>query len=247
MLSRALGALSRARFAASTRALSVAAGSKGDVVLLYSGGLDTSTVLVWLKEQGYNVHAYCANLGQEEDFEAARKKALAIGAKSVHIEDLREDFLSNFILPSIQANGVYENLYLMGTSLARPCIARRAVEIAHKMGCGYVAHGATGKGNDQVRFELSFAALDPKIKSIVPWRDPAFYTRFQGRKCVCRAPRAARCAALRRPLPPFTPNLSPPPHTPHPLISPATSWPMRSRRACPWCRPRPSPTAWMRT
>jgi argininosuccinate synthase len=138
---------------------------------------------VWLKEQGFNVHAYCANLGQpDEDFDAARKKALQIGAKSVHIEDLREDFLNNFILPSIQANGIYENLYLMGTSLARPCIARRAVEIAHKMGCGYVAHGATGKGNDQVRFELSFAALDPTLKSIVPWRDPAFYTRFQGRK-----------------------------------------------------------------
>jgi len=165
------------------RALSAAPGSKGDVVLLYSGGLDTSTVLVWLKEQGFNVHAYCANLGQpDEDFDAARKKALQIGAKSVHIEDLREDFLNNFILPSIQANGIYENLYLMGTSLARPCIARRAVEIAHKMGCGYVAHGATGKGNDQVRFELSFAALDPTLKSIVPWRDPAFYTRFQGRK-----------------------------------------------------------------
>ena len=175
-------ALLRAPAARSFSAPAAAPGSKGDVVLLYSGGLDTSTVLVWLKEQGYNVHAYCANLGQEEDFEGARKKALAIGAKSVHIEDLREDFLNNFILPSIQANGVYENLYLMGTSLARPCIARRAVEIAQKMGCGFVAHGATGKGNDQVRFELSFAALDPSLKSVVPWRDPAFYNRFQGRK-----------------------------------------------------------------
>ena len=244
-LGRASRAL-RAPVTSSARCFSAAAGSKGDVVLLYSGGLDTSTVLVWLKEQGYNVHAYCANLGQEgacpsiflpskraasssharpappphpraEDFEGARKKALQIGAKSVHIEDLREDFLSNFILPSIQANGIYENLYLMGTSLARPCIARRAVEIAHKMGCGYVAHGATGKGNDQVRFELSFAALDPKIKSIVPWRDPAFYTRFQGRKCVKRTkgPRGA----LRAPPPPSH-LISP--HPPHPLVSPAT-------------------------
>lgn len=163
------------------RALSTKA-SKGDVVLLYSGGLDTSTVLVWLREQGYNVHAYCANLGQEEDFEAARKKALQIGAKSVHIEDLREDFLKNYIFPSIQANGIYENLYLMGTSLARPCIAKRAVEIAHKMGCKFVAHGATGKGNDQVRFELTFAALDPTLQAIVPWRDPTFFNKFQGRQ-----------------------------------------------------------------
>jgi argininosuccinate synthase len=156
-------------------------GSKGDVVLLYSGGLDTSTVLVWLREQGYNVHAYCANLGQEEDFEAAKAKALKIGAKSVHVEDLREEFLKTYILPAIQANAIYENLYLMGTSLARPCIAKRAVEIAHKMKCKFVAHGATGKGNDQVRFELTFAALDPTLQAIVPWRDPAFYNKFQGR------------------------------------------------------------------
>jgi argininosuccinate synthase len=146
-----------------------------------SGGLDTSTVLVWLREQGYGVHAYCADLGQEEDFAAARAKALKIGAKSVHIEDLREEFLKTYILPAIQANAIYENLYLMGTSLARPCIAKRAVEIAHKMGCGFVAHGATGKGNDQVRFELTFAALDPRLQAIVPWRDPAFFNKFQGR------------------------------------------------------------------
>jgi argininosuccinate synthase len=171
-----------ARAAPLSRRLSTAAaGSKGDVVLLYSGGLDTSTVLVWLREQGYGVHAYCANLGQEEDFGAMAKKALACGAKSVHIEDLRDDFLANFILPSIQANGIYENLYLMGTSLARPCIARRAVEIAHKMGCGYVAHGATGKGNDQVRFEMCAIALDAGISTIAPWRDPEFIEQFKGR------------------------------------------------------------------
>ena len=136
---------------------------------------------MWLKAQGYNVHAYCANLGQEEDYDAMAKKALLCGAKSVHIEDLREDFLMTFIIPSIQANGIYETLYLMGTSLARPCIARRAVTIAHKMGCKFLAHGATGKGNDQVRFELAFAALDPSLKAIVPWRDPSFFTRFNGR------------------------------------------------------------------
>ena len=95
--------------------------------------------------------------------------------------DLREEFLNTYILPAIQANAIYENLYLMGTSLARPCIAKRAVEIAHKMGCGFVAHGATGKGNDQVRFELTFAALDPGLQAIVPWRDPAFFNKFQGR------------------------------------------------------------------
>jgi len=99
----------------------------------------------------------------------------------VHVEDLRRDFLDNYILPSIQANGMYENLYLMGTSIARPCISRRAVEIAQREGCSHVAHGATGKGNDQVRFELSFLALEPSLKCIVPWRDPAFYERFQGR------------------------------------------------------------------
>ena len=136
---------------------------------------------MWLREQGYGVHAYCANLGQDEDFEAARAKALKIGAKSVHIEDLREEFLRSYILPAVQANAIYENLYLMGTSLARPCIAKRAVEIAHKTGCRFVAHGATGKGNDQVRFELTFAALDPGLQAIVPWRDPAFFSKFQGR------------------------------------------------------------------
>ena len=137
--------------------------------------------MVWLREQGYGVHAYCADLGQDEDFAAARAKALKIGAKSVHIEDLRQEFLDTYILPAIQANAIYENLYLMGTSLARPCIAKRAVEIAQKMGCGFVAHGATGKGNDQVRFELTFAALDPGLQAIVPWRDPAFFNKFQGR------------------------------------------------------------------
>jgi argininosuccinate synthase len=131
---------------------------------------------------GYDVVAYAADLGQPgEDFEAARTKALSIGASKVYIEDLRRTFLTDYIFPSLQANGLYENLYLMGTSLARPCIARRAVEIARAEGCRFVAHGATGKGNDQVRFELTFAALDPTLGTVVPWRDPAFYSRFKGR------------------------------------------------------------------
>ena len=131
---------------------------------------------------GYDVVAYAADLGQPgEDFEAARKKALSIGASKVYIEDLRRPFLMDYILPAVQANAIYENLYLMGTSLARPCIARRAVEIARAEGCRFVAHGATGKGNDQVRFELTFAALDPTLQTVVPWRDPAFYSRFKGR------------------------------------------------------------------
>ncbi|KAA0154619.1 hypothetical protein FNF27_01504 [Cafeteria roenbergensis] len=156
-------------------------GAKGKVVLLYSGGLDTSCILLWLLEQGYDVHAYVANLGQEEDFEAAREKATKIGAAGVHIEDLREDFLTNYIYPSIQCNAMYENLYLLGTSIARPCISKRAVEIAKREGCDFVSHGATGKGNDQVRFELSMYALAPHLKMIVPWRDPSFFERFQGR------------------------------------------------------------------
>lgn len=168
--------------AMSSNKISTPSGKKEKVVLLYSGGLDTSTILVWLIEQGYDVVAYCANLGQPgEDFEAARQKALKIGASACYIEDLREDFLTNYIFPAVQCNAIYENLYLMGTSLARPCIAKRAVEIAQKEGCKFVAHGATGKGNDQVRFELTLAALDPSIKSIVPWRDEAFYSRFKGR------------------------------------------------------------------
>ena len=210
--------------------------------------------MVWLREQGYGVHAYCADLGQDEDFAAARAKALKIGAKSVHIEDLREEFLNTYILPAIQANAIYENLYLMGTSLARPCIAKRAVEIAHKMGCGFVAHGATGKGNDQVRFELTFAALDPALQAIVPWRDPAFFNKFQGRgdlleyaakhgvpvvqtkakpySCVLGAARAFPCpraAALRATLRPPALHLTPTtaPHLSTPLLPSAPPRPPR--------------------
>ncbi|NXP11723.1 ASSY synthase, partial [Thinocorus orbignyianus] len=156
--------------------------SKGTVVLAYSGGLDTSCILVWLKEQGYDVIAYLANIGQKEDFEAARKKAAALGAKKVYIEDISREFVEEFIWPAVQANALYEDRYLLGTALARPCIARKLVEIAQKEGAQYVAHGATGKGNDQVRFELTCYALCPSIKVVAPWRLPEFYQRFPGRR-----------------------------------------------------------------
>uniref|UniRef100_A0A5F8AF22 Argininosuccinate synthase n=2 Tax=Macaca TaxID=9539 RepID=A0A5F8AF22_MACMU len=138
--------------------------SKGSVVLAYSGGLDTSCILVWLKEQGYDVIAYLANIGQKEDFEEARKKALKLGAKKVFIEDVSREFVEEFIWPAIQSSALYEDRYLLGTSLARPCIARKQVEIAQREGAKYVSHGATGKGNDQVRFELTCYSLAPQIK-----------------------------------------------------------------------------------
>lgn len=156
--------------------------SKGRVLLAYSGGLDTSCILAWLIEQKYEVMAYMADLGQEEDFEAARAKALKIGATKVFVEDLKRTFVEELIFPAIQANAIYENVYLLGTSLARPVIARRQIEIAAREKCAYVSHGCTGKGNDQVRFELAYYALKPDIKVIAPWRVPEFFTRFQGRK-----------------------------------------------------------------
>ncbi|XP_062814985.1 argininosuccinate synthase [Anolis carolinensis] len=156
-------------------------GSKGLVVLAYSGGLDTSCILVWLQEQGYDVIAYLANIGQNEDFEKAREKALALGAKKVYVEDLRGEFVEEFIWPWVQANAAYEERYLLGTALARPCIARRQVDIAQKERAHYVSHGATGKGNDQIRFELAYYALCPEIQVIAPWRVPEFYLRFRGR------------------------------------------------------------------
>uniref|UniRef100_A0A8C2ZDQ2 Argininosuccinate synthase n=2 Tax=Cyclopterus lumpus TaxID=8103 RepID=A0A8C2ZDQ2_CYCLU len=155
--------------------------SKGTVILAYSGGLDTSCILVWLKEQGYDVIAFLANIGQDEDFEAARIKAEKLGAKKVFIEDLRSEFVEDFIWPSVQANAVYEDRYLLGTAIARPCIARSQVEIARREGAQFVSHGATGKGNDQIRFELTCYALYPEVEIIAPWRIPDFYNRFRGR------------------------------------------------------------------
>lgn len=151
------------------------------VVLAYSGGLDTSCILVWLKEQGYQVVAVLANIGQDEDFEAAREKATNLGATKVVIPDVRKEFVEEFIWHSIQANGLYEDRYPMGTALARPCIARAMIKVVREENAHYIAHGATGKGNDQIRFELSAYALHPKIKVVCPWRLPDFYNRFLGR------------------------------------------------------------------
>lgn len=151
------------------------------VVLAYSGGLDTSVILKWLLDKGYEVVAYMADVGQEEDFEAARKKALDIGAAKVYVEDLKTEFVTDFIFPAIRANAVYEGKYLLGTSLARPLIAKRQVEIARKEGTTIVAHGATGKGNDQVRFEMSYYVLMPDVKIISLWKDEGFLSRFRGR------------------------------------------------------------------
>jgi len=151
------------------------------VVLAYSGGLDTSIILNWLIEKGFEVIAFIADVGQNEDLEMARKKALKTGATKVYVEDLKRELVTDYIFPAIKANAIYEGRYLLGTSLARPLIAKRQIEIAHKEKAEYVAHGATGKGNDQVRFELTYFALDPIIKVISPWKDRQFLSQFEGR------------------------------------------------------------------
>src|SRR5437867_7001443 len=142
------------------------------VVLAYSGGLDTSVILRWLKEQyGCEVIAFCADLGQGEDLQAIKRKAIETGASKVVIGDLREEFVKDYVFPMLRANAVYEGSYLLGTSIARPLIARAQVEIAAKEQADAVAHGATGKGNDQVRFWLTYAALAPELRVIAPWRE----------------------------------------------------------------------------
>ncbi|KAF8199112.1 argininosuccinate synthetase [Pholiota molesta] len=158
--------------------------NNGRVLLAYSGGLDTSCILAWLIEQGYEVYAFMADVGQEEDFAAAEKKALKVGAKKFFLEDLKREFVTELIYPAVQANCIYENVYLLGTSLARPVIARGMIAVAEKEGCDFVSHGCTGKGNDQVRFELAFYGLKPDIKVIAPWRLPEFYNRFPGRQAL---------------------------------------------------------------
>ena len=146
---------------------------KNKVVLAYSGGLDTSVMIPWLKEH-YNceVIAMCANLGQADELDGLEEKALKTGASKVFIEDLRERFITDYIYPTLKAGAIYEHEYLLGTSFGRPLIAKRQVEIAQQEGATMVAHGATGKGNDQVRFELTFMALDPSLQIIAPWKDP---------------------------------------------------------------------------
>ncbi|WP_374370192.1 argininosuccinate synthase [Dongia sp.] len=142
------------------------------VVLAYSGGLDTSVILKWLQETyRCEVVTFTADLGQGEELEPARKKAEMLGIKEIFIEDLREEFVKDFVFPMFRANALYEGQYLLGTSIARPLIAKRQIEIARKTGADAVAHGATGKGNDQVRFELSYYGLNPDIKVIAPWRE----------------------------------------------------------------------------
>ena len=155
---------------------------KKKVVLAYSGGLDTACILKDLLMRGYDVVAYVANVGQQEDFGEVAERALATGASQVFVEDLRREFVTDYIFPAIAGNAVYENRYLLGTSLARPVIAKRQVEIALEVGATSLAHGATGKGNDQVRFEMAFAALAPNLEVIAPWKERDFLNRFQGRK-----------------------------------------------------------------
>ena len=148
------------------------------VVLAYSGGLDTSIILKWLQvEYGAEVVTFTADLGQEEDLEPARHKAELLGIKDIRIEDLREEFARDFIFPMFRANALYEGHYLLGTSIARPLIAKRLVEIAEETGADAIAHGATGKGNDQVRFELAAYALNPGIRVIAPWREWSLSSR----------------------------------------------------------------------
>ena len=142
------------------------------VVLAYSGGLDTSVILKWLQEEyRCEVVTFTADLGQGEDIEPAREKAQLLGIKDIYIEDLREEFVKDYVFPMFRANALYEGLYLLGTSIARPLIAKRQIEIAREVGADAVSHGATGKGNDQVRFELGYYALQPDIKVIAPWRE----------------------------------------------------------------------------
>ncbi|PNY23917.1 Argininosuccinate synthase [Tolypocladium capitatum] len=155
--------------------------SKGRVCLAYSGGLDTSTILKWLILEGYTVICFLADVGQEEDFAQVEKKALALGAEKMVIENLEKEFVEQLVFRAIQCNAIYEDRYLLGTSLARPVIARAQVRVAQHHNCDILSHGCTGKGNDQVRFELAFKALAPAIKVIAPWREPEFIQRFQGR------------------------------------------------------------------
>jgi argininosuccinate synthase len=148
------------------------------IVLAYSGGLDTSVMLRWLKERyDCKVVCYCADVGQGEEMEGLEAKALATGASKLYIEDLREEFVREYVWTAVKANAIYEGVYLMGTSLARPVIAKRQIEIARQEGADAVAHGATGKGNDQVRFELTYYALQPDINVIAPWREWEFKGR----------------------------------------------------------------------
>ena len=155
---------------------------KKKIVLAYSGGLDTSVILKWLLEKGFEVITFTADIGQRDaDLETAKEKALKLGASKAYIIDLRKEFVEDYIFPVFKSGAIYENRYLLGTSVARPLISKKQIEIAEKEGAEYVSHGATGKGNDQVRFELSYYALNPKIKVFAPWKDKEFLSQFKGR------------------------------------------------------------------
>ncbi|MCX5970667.1 MAG: argininosuccinate synthase [Coprothermobacterota bacterium] len=158
----------------------------GKVVLAYSGGLDTSVILRWLVEQGHDVIAFVGDVGQAEDFQAIAEKARHTGASRVYVEDLRRELVTDFVFPALLGNALYEGRYLLGTALARPLIAKRQVEIAEQEGAYAVSHGATAKGNDQVRFELTYAALNPSLEVIAPWKKPEFFSQFKGRGDLIR-------------------------------------------------------------
>ncbi|HXU75772.1 MAG TPA: argininosuccinate synthase [Methylomirabilota bacterium] len=166
------------------------------IVLAYSGGLDTSVLLSWIKENyRAEVIAFCANIGQEEELRGLEAKAKKTGASKIYITDLQEEFARDFIFPMLQAGAIYENQYLLGTSIARPLIAKGMIEVARKEKAGALAHGATGKGNDQVRFELTAAALAPQLQIIAPWREARFREEFPG-----RAEMIAYCEAKKIPV-----------------------------------------------
>ena len=173
------------------------------IVLAYSGGLDTSVLLSWIREKySAEVIAFCADIGQEEETKGLRPKARKTGASAVYIDDLREEFATDFIFPMMQAGAIYEGQYFLGTSIARPLIAKRMVEIARKHRAQAIAHGATGKGNDQVRFELAAAALAPDLEVIAPWRDEDFRNQFPGRKEMidyCAAKKIPVEASMKKP------------------------------------------------
>lgn len=154
---------------------------KKKLVLAYSGGLDTSVILKWLINKGFEVICFVGNVGQNDNFDLVEKKAFQTGASKVHIDDLREEFVTDFIFPALRGNAIYEGKYLLGTALARPLLAKRQIELAELEGAEYVSHGSTGKGNDQVRFELTYYALNPEIKVFSPWKNPEFLSQFKGR------------------------------------------------------------------
>jgi argininosuccinate synthase len=174
------------------------------IVLAYSGGLDTSVLLSWIKDtHKAEVIAFCADVGQDDELKGLNAKAKKTGASKIYIDDLQEEFARDFIFPMVQAGAIYEGQYFLGTSIARPLIAKRMVEIARAEGATAIAHGATGKGNDQVRFELTAAALAPELEVIAPWRDERFRNDFPGRAemiAYCEAKKIPVQASAKKPF-----------------------------------------------